>query len=109
MARAAVFVHPSPAETFGVVAAEAAASGLPVAATPSGGVEDIVGRDGALGTIAASHDPADLAAAVADVLARRGTFDPGAMRRSVEARFSADPRGRRVPAVVRGFARSRQR
>jgi glycosyltransferase involved in cell wall biosynthesis len=89
MARAAVLVHPSPAETFGVVAAEAGAGGLPVAATPSGGVEDIVGRDGALGTIAASHDPADLARAVEDVLARRTAFDAAAMRRSIEARFSA--------------------
>ncbi len=88
MARAAVFVHPSPSETFGVVAAEAAASGLPVAATPSGGVEDVIGRDGALGTIAASHDPADLARAVEQVLARRAAFDPAAMRRSVDERFS---------------------
>lgn len=99
MARAAVLVHPSPAETFGVVAAEAAASGLPVAATPSGGVEDIVGRDGALGTIAAGHAPEDLAAAVADVLERRGTFDPGEMRRSVEARFSAGEVARRYERV----------
>ena len=88
MARAAVFVHPSPAETFGVVAAEAAASGLPVAATPSGGVEDVIGLDGALGTIAASHDPVDLARAVEDVLARRGDFDPAGMRRSIDERFS---------------------
>ncbi len=89
MARASVLVHPSPAETFGVVAAEAVSSGLPVAATPSGGVEDILGRDGSLGTVAAGHDPADLARAVADVLARRAGFDPGAMHRSIAARFGA--------------------
>ena len=89
IARASVLVHPSPAETFGVVAAEAAASGLPVAATPSGGVEDVVGHGGSLGTIAASHDPADLARAVEDVLARRAAFDPDAMHRSIAARFGA--------------------
>src|SRR5260221_1562910 len=38
MARARLFVHPSPSETFGVVAAEAILSGLPVAARRSGGV-----------------------------------------------------------------------
>ncbi len=89
MARAAAFVHPSPAETFGIVAAEAVASGLPVAATPSGGVEDIVGQDGALGTIAIGHEPAALAAAVADVLARRSSFDSRAMHESIAARFGA--------------------
>ena len=49
MRRATPFVHPSPHETFGVVAAEALASGLPVAARPSGGVDEIVGRDGRFG------------------------------------------------------------
>src|SRR5262249_19028853 len=42
MRHAAVFVHPSSRETFGMVAAESLASGLPVAATPSGGVDEIV-------------------------------------------------------------------
>ena len=97
MAGASVLVHPSPAETFGVVAAEAASSGLPVAATPSGGVEDILGRDGSLGTVAAGHDPADLARAVADVLARRAGFDPDAMHRSIAARFGA-------PKVAEAYA-----
>lgn len=89
MAHAAVFVHPSPAETFGVVAAEALASGLPVAATSSGGVDEIVGADGACGTIAASAEPAALAAAVGAVLDRRASFDPVRLRRHVEGRFAA--------------------
>ena len=42
MARASVFVHASRRETFGVVVAEALAAGLPVVATASGGVGEIM-------------------------------------------------------------------
>jgi glycosyltransferase involved in cell wall biosynthesis len=89
MARATVFVHPSPFETFGLVAAEALASGLPVAATPSGGVEGIVGDDGRCGVIATGHEPEALAAAVRAVLNRRDTFDPELLRSRV--RTQLDP------------------
>ena len=89
MRRAAAFVHPSPRETFGMVAAEALASGLPVAASPSGGVDEIVGPDGRFGEIAADRGPAALAGAVWRVLARRETFVPAAMRAHVEASFAA--------------------
>lgn len=89
MRRAAVFVHPSPRETFGMVAAEALASGLPVAATPSGGVNEIVGPDGRFGELATDRSPAALAEAVRRLLARRESFDPAAMRAHVEASFAA--------------------
>ena len=46
MARTSVFVHPSRRETFGIVAAEALASGTPVVATASGGVPEILGNPG---------------------------------------------------------------
>ena len=92
MARAAVFVHPSPHETFGVVAAEALASGLPVAAVPSGGVEEILGPDGLNGEIAAGTDDHALAAAVGRVLDRRASFDPVRLRGAVTTRYA--------PAVV---------
>ena len=88
MARARVLVHPSPFETFGVVAAEALAAGLPVAATPSGGVESVVGRDGKCGVIAAGIDAPSLAAAVRDVLARPGAFDPATLRARVTSRYA---------------------
>ena len=88
MRRASIFVHPSPWETFGVVAAEAIASGLPVAATPSGGVEWIVGRDGRLGQIAATSDAASLAVAIVAVDARRSTFDARVMLAEIEGRFA---------------------
>jgi len=99
MARATVFVHPSPAETFGVVAAEALAAGLPVAATPSGGVEEIVGRDGRFGEIAGDPGPEALAVAVARVLDRPSRFDAGEMRASVVERYG--------PSVVAGQLRDR--
>lgn len=89
MARAAVLVHASPWETFGIVAAEAVATGLPVAATPSGGVEEIVGRDGAFGVIAADQSPDALAAAIGQVLERRGSFDPEGMHAAMALRFGA--------------------
>ncbi len=79
MRRAALFVHPSPFETFGMVAAEALLVGLPVVATPSG-VEAIVGTDGACGEIAASCDAEDLAAAILRALGRLDSFEPAALR-----------------------------
>ncbi|MEO7230491.1 MAG: glycosyltransferase, partial [Candidatus Limnocylindrales bacterium] len=88
MARAALFVHPSPWETFGIVAAEALAMGLPVVATPSGGVEEILGSDGGLGVIAASHDPRDLASAILATLDRLADFDPATLRAAVVERFA---------------------
>jgi glycosyltransferase involved in cell wall biosynthesis len=89
MRRASLFVHPSPFETFGMVAAEALASGLPVAASPSGGVDAIVGSDGVAGQIAASLDAEDLAAAIAAALDRRGAFRPDALRARVGERYGA--------------------
>jgi len=88
MATADVFVHPSRYETFGIVAAEAVASGLPVAASPSGGVDGTLGTDGRLGEVAVDHTPAALADAVRRVLARRAAFDPEAMHADIAARFA---------------------
>ena len=88
MARAGLFVHPSPWETFGIVAAEALAMGLPVAATPSGGVDEIVGSDGRFGTMARDHTPAALAAAITGTLDRRRAFDAAELRAHVAARYA---------------------
>ncbi len=90
MARAAVFVHPSPTETFGVVAAEALAAGLPVAATPSGGVEEVVGHDGRFGVIADDLGAEALAVAVARILDDPTRFDAREMRASVIDRYGPD-------------------
>jgi hypothetical protein len=72
-----------------MVAAEALASGLPVVATPSGGVDAIVGRDGLAGEIAASLGPEALAAAIATALERRSVFRPDGLRARVVERYGA--------------------
>lgn len=91
MRRADLFVHPSPRETFGVVAVEALASGLPVVATDSGGVTEILGPDpAAVGALVGRDDPAALGAAIVATLERRDAFEPAVLRASVERRFRAD-------------------
>ncbi len=64
MARAGVFVHPSPSETFGLAAAEAILSGLPVAARRSGGVPWIIELSGGYGQVAEADDSEAFAAAI---------------------------------------------
>jgi glycosyltransferase involved in cell wall biosynthesis len=90
MAHASLFVHPSPRETFGVVAVEALASGLPVIAADSGGVTEILGdRPDELGGLVPPDRPELLAAAIGAALDRRESFDPAVLRAAVEARFAA--------------------
>jgi glycosyltransferase involved in cell wall biosynthesis len=81
MARAAVFVHPSPSETFGVAAAEAILSGLPVAARRSGGVPWIVELSGGYGRVAETDDPDAFARAIEAVLDGDVTVDAVTARR----------------------------
>ena len=84
MAHAALFVHPGRRETMGIVAVEALASGLPVVATDSGGVTEVLGADpDAFGALVPPDDPGALAAAILATLARRATFDPVALRAHV--------------------------
>ena len=59
---------PSHSETYGLVALEAAASGVPVVAAASGGLREAV-VDGETGVVLDSRDPAVWAAAIADLLA----------------------------------------
>jgi glycosyltransferase involved in cell wall biosynthesis len=105
MGKAAVFVHPSPFESFGMVAAEALAAGLPIAATPSG-VEEVVGTDGRFGEIATGFDARSLHEAIERVLERRGEFVPERLRERA-ARFEASNVARETIARYRSVIDAR--
>jgi glycosyltransferase involved in cell wall biosynthesis len=66
--RASLFVLPSLQEGFGIVVAEALASGLAAVVTPCGGPEELVRASGA-GAVLTDFAPETLAAAVAGALA----------------------------------------
>jgi glycosyltransferase involved in cell wall biosynthesis len=102
MGQAALFVHPSPRETFGVVAVEALASGLPVVATDSGGVTEILGEEPErVGAIVAVGDPQALGEAIVATLGRLDGFDRDEMRRSVERRYGGSYVAERLAVVYR--------
>jgi glycosyltransferase involved in cell wall biosynthesis len=85
------YVMPSLHETFGVVYAEAIASGKPVIATRCGGPEFIVNETN--GRLVDVGDIGGLSDAMKDVAAHWDRFDPAAIRQDFERRFSR-------PAVV---------
>jgi len=102
MERAAVFVHPSRRETMGIVAVEALAAGLPVVATDSGGVTEVLGAEpDAVGAIVPVDDPESFAAAILGTLARRATFEPNRLRAAVESRYGAAAVAERLVALYR--------
>ena len=101
MSRAWIFVHPSSLETFGVVAAEALASGLPVAASPSGGLDELLGDDGRLGEVAGGMTSEALADAIRRLLERRVSLDPAELRRHAVETWSLPVVAARTLALYR--------
>jgi glycosyltransferase involved in cell wall biosynthesis len=89
--RSHIFVMPSRHETFGVVYAEALASGKPVIATRCGGPESIINEYN--GRLVDVDDVTGLAKTMAFVANNLSIFDPQKIRQDFERRFSR-------PAVV---------
>ncbi|HVF78874.1 MAG TPA: glycosyltransferase family 4 protein [Solirubrobacteraceae bacterium] len=92
-----VLVAPSRQEPFGTVLAEAMAAGTPVVATRVGGLAEVV-ADGVTGRLVTPGRPAELAAAVLEVLAGRERM--GAAARERAQRFGADAYADRVEPIL---------
>lgn len=96
-----VLANPSRSESFGVVLAEAGATGIPAAASAVGGVTDVV-VDGETGLLVLPGDPHALAAALARLAAdpelRRSMGE--AARRRVQERFEWSDCVDRMVAVL---------
>lgn len=100
-----VVVVPSRTESFGLVAVEAQASGVPVVASRVGGLPFVV-ADGRSGLLVAGHHPADYAAALERILrdpAAAARLASGAVERASELSWEATVD--RLLELYRGMAR----
>lgn len=83
-----VVVSASSIETFGMTLAEALACGIPVIATDSGGVRDIV--TSTTGILIDDVSVADIANAMCAIRENYASFDSGALRKYAKSKFSED-------------------
>jgi glycosyltransferase involved in cell wall biosynthesis len=81
-----IFILPSLHETFGIVYAEAIASGKPIIATRCGGPEDIINNDN--GLLVEVGDIKGLAKAMKQMAANWASYDVAKIRANFEQRFS---------------------
>ncbi len=98
-----VLVVPSRSESFGLVAAEAQATGLPVVAANVGGLRHVV-QDGESGRLVDGWDPTDFAKAVLDILqspTTRATMSVGAIESG--RRFSWEATADRLLELYEGI------
>lgn len=87
MRGAEVVLMPSHSETFGLVALETAASGVPIVASAAGGLREAV-AEGRTGILMETRDPAAWGSAVQGLLSDRATHDRmGAEAREWARRF----------------------
>ena len=86
-------------ETFGVAAAEAILTGLPVAARQSGGVPWIIELSGGFGRVAADDDPDSFAGAIDAVLDGELPVDAATARRRLVDSVGAEAVARQAIAI----------
>ena len=91
---------PGDVEGFGMVAAEAAAHGLPTVAFAVGGVPDAV-EDGVSGRLIAADDHAQFARAVIDIVNSRDTLELRDGARRFAVRFQRENFGRQIREQLR--------
>jgi len=89
-AKADLFLMPSLTEAFGVAILEAMAAGIPVIASRTGGIPEII-QDGGNGALISPGCPKELAAAILDLIGNASKFENYHHRGLVTAhQFSSD-------------------